>query len=152
MRRFLQVRLWKLEQAHPMPADQARWDVYGKMDAENARYLWGILDEASKAGANRSANEQKIGDWFGACTNKPEVEKAGRAPLAEGLARIEALQSVHDIAAYIAAEHKCGIDQNVPFNFDAAPDLDNSSQMLAYLGAAGLGLADRDYYVKTDNQ
>ena len=135
---------------NPIPADQARWDVYGKMDEENTRYLWGILDQASKGGASRTANEQKIGDYFGACMNVPAVEKAGSQPIAAELARISALQSVNDIAAYVAAEHRGGINTNVLFAFDAEPDLDNSSQMLAYALAGGLGLPDRDYYTKTD--
>ena len=36
---------------NPIPADQARWDVYSKLTDENQRYLWGILDAASSADA-----------------------------------------------------------------------------------------------------
>src|ERR1700722_13984700 len=66
---------------NPIPADQARWDVYGKMDHENARYLWGILEKASQGGAGRSANEQKIGAAFGSCINTAAIEKAGGQPI-----------------------------------------------------------------------
>jgi endothelin-converting enzyme/putative endopeptidase len=137
-------------QLNPMPADQSRWEVYGKMANENARYLWGILDEAAKAGAGRSANEQKIGDAFAACMNEPAIEKAGGKPLSDGLAQIAALRSVHAVAAYVASEHKAGVNDNVLFNVDAEPDLDNSAQLMANLNAGGLGLPDRDYYTKTD--
>jgi endothelin-converting enzyme/putative endopeptidase len=135
---------------NPMPADQSRWGVYGKMADENARYLWGILDEAAKDGAGRSPDQQKIGDYFAACMNAPAIQKAGDKPLSEGLAQIAALKSVHDVAAYVAREHKEGVNDNVLFNVDAEPDLDNSAQMMANLNAGGLGLPDRDYYTKTD--
>ncbi len=46
---------------NPIPADQARWDVYGKLANENERLLWGILQAAAKPSASRTPNEQKIG-------------------------------------------------------------------------------------------
>ena len=135
---------------NPIPADQARWDVYQKVDDENAHYLWGILEQASKGGSERSVNEQKIGDAFGACMNTAAIGKAGAQPISSGLARIAALKSASDIAAYVAAEHRGGINNNLLFRFSAEPDLDNSTVMLAYASAGGLGLPDRDYYTKTD--
>src|SRR5690349_5753260 len=31
---------------NPIPPDQSRWDVYGKLAEDNQRFLWGILEEA----------------------------------------------------------------------------------------------------------
>jgi putative endopeptidase len=135
---------------NPIPGDQSSWDVYGKMGDENARYLWGILEEASKPRSKRTVNEQKIGDYFASCMNRPAVERAGAKPLARGLARIAALNSFRDVAAYLATEHTTGMNINVLFHFDAEADFDNSTQMMASAEAAGLGLPDRDYYTKTD--
>ena len=100
--------------------------------------------------ATRTANEQKIGDAFGACMNLPAIEKAGSQPLAAGLARIAGFKSKSDFASYIAAEHKLGINTNLLFQFDAQPDYDNSTMTIADATAGGLGLPDRDYYTKTD--
>src|SRR5256714_4529713 len=50
---------------NPIPADQARWDVYSKLDNENKAVLWGLLLPASKSGAERTPQEAKIGDFFG---------------------------------------------------------------------------------------
>jgi putative endopeptidase len=135
---------------NPIPSDQSSWDVYGKMGDQNARYLWGILEQASKGGARRSPNEQKIGDYFAACMNEPAIDKIGSKPLSPALARIAALKSVADLPTYLATEHKAGVDTSVLFRFSAEPDLDNSAMMLANAGAGGLGLPDRDYYTKTD--
>jgi endothelin-converting enzyme/putative endopeptidase len=147
---FYKYACGRWNKINPIPADQARWDVYGKMGQENTRYLWGILQQAADAGGGRSANEQKIGDYFGSCMNVPAIEKAASQPLAPGFARIAALKSVSEIAAYVAAEHRGGVNTNVLFGFDAEPDFDNSTQMFAYAAAGGLGLPDRDYYTKTD--
>ncbi|HZD07786.1 MAG TPA: M13 family metallopeptidase N-terminal domain-containing protein, partial [Candidatus Limnocylindrales bacterium] len=66
---------------NPIPADQAAWSVYGKLTVDNQRFLWGILDELAKKTAGRSATQQKIGDYFGACMDEAAVEKLGAAPL-----------------------------------------------------------------------
>ena len=66
---------------NPIPADQPRWDVYGKLQTENLRYLWAILEDASKTGATRTPAQQKIGDFFFACMDQAAVEQAGAAPL-----------------------------------------------------------------------
>jgi putative endopeptidase len=58
---------------NPIPADQARWDVYSKLQYENEQFLWGILEEAGKPSANRSAAQQKIGDYFYACMDESAV-------------------------------------------------------------------------------
>ncbi len=109
-----------------------------------------FLDDAAKTGAGRSPNQQKIGDFFAACMNEPAIEKAGDTPLTAGLAQIAALKSLRAVAAYVASEHRAGVNDNVLFNVDAEPDLDDSAQMMANLNAGGLGLPDRDYYTKTD--
>lgn len=135
---------------NPIPADQARWNVYSKLANENLRFLWSLLDQAAQPGASRTANEQKIGDFFHACMDQSAVEQAGDTPIEPMLERIADLKSAEDIAAYVAEEHKSGVDRNVLFGFDSSPDFDNSSQEIAFANAGGLGLPDRDYYTKTD--
>ena len=66
---------------NPIPPDQTRWDVYGKVTVNNQRYLWGILDDASKSITGRTATQQKIGDYFASCMDTDAVERAGIAPL-----------------------------------------------------------------------
>ena len=135
---------------NPIPPDQARWDVYSKLADENQRFLWGILEQASHPSALRTPNEQKIGDFFHACMDESAVESAGDRPLEPMLARIAKLTSVNDVAAYVAEQHRTGLGQNVLFGFDSDQDFDNSSQVIAFAKAGGLGLPDRDYYTKTD--
>lgn len=135
---------------NPIPADQARWDVYSKLSTENERFLWGILEQASRQDTTRSANEQKIGDFFHACMDETAVESAGIKPLGPILGEIASLKSIRDIAGYVAGEHRNGIDDGVLFGFGSEQDYDNAAQMIATARAGGLGLPDRDYYTKTD--
>ena len=100
---------------NPIPADQARWNVYSKLANENLRFLWGILDQAARPSASRTSNEQKIGDFFHACMDQSAVEQAGDAPIEPMLEGIADLKSTEDIAVYVAEEHKSGVDRNVLF-------------------------------------
>jgi len=133
---------------NPIPADQARWGVYGKLQQDNQRYLWGILAELAKANPGRSADQQKIGDYFGACVDESAIERAGVAPLKQALARIDALETRQELPVTLAYLHL--VTPSEPFfEFDPNQDFADSTQVIAFADAGGLGLPDRDYY--TDN-
>src|ERR1051326_7738665 len=75
--------------SNPIPPDQAAWSVYGKLTNENLRFLWGILDEASKPSPNRTAVQKEIGDYFASCMNEEAIETLGAKPLQPMLKRSE---------------------------------------------------------------
>jgi endothelin-converting enzyme/putative endopeptidase len=135
---------------NPIPADQARWDVYGKLAEENQRFLWGILEEASKPAPARSVVETEIGDYFHACMDEAAVEKAGAAPLKPELEQIAALKSIGELPALLGRLHLGIAGDHMLFGFGSNQDYADSSQVIAFANAGGLGLPDRDYYTKTD--
>jgi endothelin-converting enzyme/putative endopeptidase len=137
---------------NPIPADQASWSVYGKLHEDNQRFLWGILDDLSKKTVGRSANQQKIGDMFGSCMDEAAVEKAGAAPLKQQLDAIAALKNKKELAALLGQEHLSTEGSGLLFNFGSDQDFSDSSQVIAFALAGGLGLPDRDYYTKTDKK
>ncbi len=77
---FYQFACGNWNRLNPIPPDQARWDVYSKLHDDNLRFLWGMLEEAAQPRDARTANEQKIGDYFAACMDQAAVENAP-APL-----------------------------------------------------------------------
>ncbi|MGC2694900.1 MAG: M13 family metallopeptidase [Candidatus Angelobacter sp.] len=135
---------------NPIPADQASWSVYGKLTVDNQRFLWGILDDLAKKTTGRTATQQKIGDYFSACMNEPEIEKLGAAPLQPALDEIAALKNKKELAALLGHEHVTNETQGLLFGFGSDQDFSDSNQVIAFATAGGLGLPDRDYYTKTD--
>ncbi len=135
---------------NPIPPDQPRWDVYGKLTNENQRFLWGILEQISKPAPTRSAVEREIGDYFFACMDESAVEKAGAAPLKPGLDSIAGLKSIRDVAAFLGREHLAVVGAHMLFGFGSNQDFENSARVIAFASGGGLGLPDRDYYTKTD--
>ena len=148
---FYQFACGNWNKLNPIPPDQARWDVYSKLHDDNLRYLWGLLDQASRPAANRTANEQKIGDYFAACMDEATVNRLGAAPLKPLLDSITGIKKVSDIAPVLARLHiETGAD--ALFGFGSSQDFADSERVIAFAVAGGLGLPDRDYYTKTDDK
>src|ERR1700736_5213392 len=125
---------------NPIPADQAVWNVYSKLGEENERFLWGILEQAAKPSPNRSAPEQKIGDFFAACMDGKAVNAAGAKPLMPLLQEIEAVKSIGDLAPLIARQHLAMTGNGLMFGFGSNQDFKNSDRVIAFAYAGGLGL------------
>jgi putative endopeptidase len=135
---------------NPIPSDQARWDVYAKLTEDNEKFLWGILQENAKPSASRSKVETEIGDYFYACMDEPAAEKAGAAPLKPALDEIAGLKSVGNLPALLGKIHLGITGEHMLFGFGSNQDYADSSEVIAFATAGGLGLPDRDYYTKTD--
>ena len=135
---------------NPIPPDQARWNVYAKLQEDNERFLWGILEESAKPSDTRSTVQREIGDFFHACMDEAAVEKAGTAPLKPGLDQIAALKSIADLPVFLAHQHLELAGGSMLFGFSSNQDFEDSARVIAFAYAGGLGLPDRDYYTKTD--
>jgi putative endopeptidase len=135
---------------NPIPADQPGWSVYGKLAQDNRRFLWGILDDLARNTSGRNANQQKIGDYFAACMDESAVEKLGAAPLKPYLDEINGLSSKKQLPALLAEIHLRTGGNGMFFGFGSNQDYGDSTQVIAFASAGGLGLPDRDYYTKSD--
>jgi endothelin-converting enzyme/putative endopeptidase len=132
--------------SNPIPPDKASWLIYEKVSEDNLAQLRGILDEAAAGGAARSAYAQKIGDYYASCMDEKAIDALGAAPLKEPLAQVAALSSKDQLAAIIGDFARDGI----LFNFGSQPDYRDANRVVANLSQGGLGLPDRDYYLKDD--
>jgi len=137
---------------NPIPPDESRWSVYGKLARENQRFLWGILDALAKRTAGRSAAQQKIGDYFAACMDEAAVELSGGRPLKPYLDRIYRMKSKGDLPEVLAGLHLVTGDGGAFFGFGSNQDYADATQVIAFAGSGGLGLPDRDFYTKDDDR
>jgi putative endopeptidase len=116
------------------------------MEDQNRLRLRGILEAASQPNPNRSAVQQKIGDYYAACMDEKAINSKGIEPLKPALQKIAAVSSKAELADVAAAL----ADDNVLFQFDSIHDYRDASQVIADADQGGLGLPDRDYYTKDD--
>ncbi len=135
---------------NPIPSDQARWSVYGKLTDENYQFLRDLLETASTPSRTRTASEAKIGDFYGACMNTAAIDRAGSTPLQPELEQIRNLGSKAALASYLGRMHLALQGSGLIFGFGANQDFADSTKVIAFATAGGLSLPDRDYYTKTD--
>src|ERR1700731_489962 len=133
---------------NPIPPDQSSWDTYSKIQDENLGRRREILAAASAPDSNRNAATQKIGDYYASCIDEKAIESKGAEPLKPDMERIAAIASKAEIASTAAAM----IDDNILLRFGSTQDFRDASQMIAEADQGGLGLPDRDYYVKDDQR
>ena len=133
---------------NPVPPDQSRWGRFNELQERNRAILHQILEENAPDSPKRTPVEQKIGDYYAACMDVAAIDRKGTAPLQNELARISQLPDKQALAAEIANLHSVGA--NVLFSFGAGPDDKNSTENIAQADQGGLGLPDRDYYLKQD--
>ncbi|MGA9526616.1 MAG: M13 family metallopeptidase [Terriglobales bacterium] len=142
------------QKKNPIPPDQTSWSVYGKLYQDNLNFLHGMLEHAAQPNPQRSAVEQKTGDFFAACVNEAAVEKQGLSPIQPELDAIAKVQSLKDLTPLIArlqfTFRQFSYSSPMLFSAGSAQDPDNSEQVIADVDQGGLGLPDRDYYTKTD--
>src|ERR1035441_6225953 len=133
---------------NPLPADQAVYGRFTELAELNRLHLKQILEAAVVPTATRSANEQKIGDEYASCMDTATVNKLGIAPLQLELDRITALGSAAALPGLLAHLHTIGV--NAFFGMGSNQDFADSTSVISFYGAGGLGLPDRDYYTRTD--
>jgi len=133
---------------NPIPADQARWGRFGELEEHNRDVLHEILEAASRPDAGRDATARLIGDYYAACMDEKAVEAAGLKPIEDELGRIRGLKDKAQLAGVIAQLQRGGAD--VMFQFGSGQDFKDSNQVIAQVDQGGLGLPERDYYLKQD--
>jgi endothelin-converting enzyme/putative endopeptidase len=134
--------------SNPIPADQSRWGTFEDLAERNREILHQILEDAARPATNRDAVTQKIGDYYAACMDEKAIDAKGIAPLQLELDRIRNLKDKSELAEEIAHLHRNGVA--ALFEFSSGQDFKDSDSVIAQADQGGLGLPDRDYYLKTD--
>ena len=132
-----------------IPAAFSTWGITSPLREKNIATLHQILEDAAKnTAAPKGSNEQKIGSFYASCMDEAKIEALGANPLAPELAIINKMKSSRDLPATLAYLHRNGVP--AIFVFGAGQDFKKSDSIIAITGQGGLGLPDRDFYIKDD--
>ena len=143
---FYKFSCGKYAANHPIPADQGSTDSFYTLYNVNTEELSGILEKAAAGGAARTANEQKIGDYYKACMDTDAIERKGLEPIAPLLKEIDGM-GLFSLAKVTGELQRLGV--NVLFSFGEQQDFKDASKQIAWVDQGGLGLPERDYYFRT---
>jgi endothelin-converting enzyme/putative endopeptidase len=133
---------------NPIPADQSRWGRFSQLKERNQIVLRDVLEASAKPDPTRDSVTHQIGDYYAACMDEKGIGARGLAPLQPELDRIRKLSDKAQLAQEIAHLHRIGIGGL--FEFGSGQDFKDSSAVVAQLDQGGLGMPERDYYLKTD--
>jgi endothelin-converting enzyme/putative endopeptidase len=135
--------------ANPIPASMPRWSRRWAAGETTKEKLREILEEIS-ANKNRPKGsvEQLTGDFYSACMDEAQANRLGMKPVEPMLADIDRIRTRADVQRMIARFQDIAIA--VPFGLFGRSDNDNPMDVIAQIYASGLGLPDRDYYLKTE--
>jgi endothelin-converting enzyme/putative endopeptidase len=134
--------------ANPIPPSMQRWSRRWQAGEQNKEKLRDILEELSKGYWPQGSIEQVVADHYATCMDERSIDAAGVAPLQPLFAEIDRLQDAHGVQRVIRRLHE--LEVPAPFAFGAWVDQHQPARVIASVQAAGLGLPDRDYYLKTE--
>jgi putative endopeptidase len=144
---FYKFACGKFAANHPIPADEPGVDQFYALENVNTQALNGILNKAAAGGAGRSPDEQKIGDYYKACMDTDAIDAKGLAPIEPLLNEIDAVKSKEQLAALIGKLQRISV--NVFFGYSQQQDFKDASKQIAIVIQGGLGLPEKDYYLRT---
>ena len=135
--------------ATKIPDDKASWGSFAKLRDDTLPQLRGLIEDTQKTKHKQGTEAQKIADLYSSYMNEAALEKLGTRPLAGELSAIRGLKDKKALPGMIA--HLTRIGVSVPYGVYISQDARNSSQHAASIAQSGLGLPDRDYYLKKDD-
>lgn len=133
-----------------IPADKARWGSFDAL-AENAENdVRAMIQSLAAVEQPMGSDEQKVADFYKSFMDEALIEQLGLSPLKPYLTRIDQLKSHADLAQLWGEWQPYGTGTPIELYIDQ--DEKNSDQYITGAYQSGLGLPDREYYLKTDAQ
>ena len=140
---------WRAQ--HKIPDYMDRWSKRWESGEVNKEHVRDILTEVSaRKDWQTGSAEQLSGDFYAACMDESRVDALGVKPLQPLLDEVRAIKAKADLQRTIGHLHDLGVF--VPFGLAAQQDLHDPTVVIAHLTAGGLGMPDRDYYLKTEKR
>ncbi len=132
-----------------IPDSQAGVGSYSFLNYPQRIRLQAILDSISASQNSAGSIEQKVGDFYASGMDTNAINKRGYDPINPLLARINALTNAASLMTLVAREQKLGNRSII--GFSVGPDNRRSTVNIAQFSQTGIGLPERDYYMRTDS-
>jgi predicted metalloendopeptidase len=132
-----------------IPRDRAQYGTWVKLIDDTQAQLRAIVEGIDAGREPRGSERRKIADLYASFMDEARLEALGTRPLAAELARVNAMKGKADIAAVIARFNRIGV--SAPYDPEVHQDNRDSTRYVYDISQGGLGLPDRDYYLKDDD-
>jgi putative endopeptidase len=136
---------------NPVPETESIWGSFNVLREKNEKILKEILEQVAADKKSSSGSiKQKIGFFYNLSMDTLRLEKDGFKPILPDLEKIKNINKLDELAAITANFHSKRY--NALFAFYISQDAKNSVSYIPYAAQSGLGLPDRDYYLKEDEK
>jgi len=135
---------------NPVPPEYSRWGSFDELTEKNNDALHKIAEKAANThvDAKTAPEVKKVGDYYASGMDEKAINAERIRPLEEELKGIDAIKNRADVLKAVAHLHTIGV--GAFFEFGSGQDEKDSTREIAQATQGGLGLPDRDYYTKTD--
>lgn len=130
-----------------MPADRSRWGTFDKLRAKSEDDVRGLIEKLAAQQNAAGTVEQKIGDFYASFNDLAAIEAKGMAPAQPVL---DTIAKAKDLDALTAVLGRPDAPTTAPIGFGFTLDEKNPDRYIIGIGHSGLGLGEREYYLKTD--
>ena len=131
-----------------IPADKPEYGSFIQLRDRSDQQVRAIVDELAAKRHKPGTIEQKVGAYYASFLNTEAIDKAGLAPIQPLLAEIDAIQTPRQLATWLG--HAQG-RLRTPVLLRVIPDFKEPTINREVTWQGGLGLPDRDYYLKPDD-
>ena len=138
---------WQVK--NPLRAEFSRYGSFDALREQAQENLNALFQEMTTLKAKPGTVEQKISDLYKMALDSTTRNNLGAEPIQPYIAEINAVDSKDALAALLGRMNLYGEGGFMGFGVEA--DLTNSDMQVLYLGQGGLGMGDRDYYLKPEN-
>jgi len=133
-----------------IPQDKSSWGTFAKLRDDVLPQLRSIIEAAEADKKHKAGSDaQKIGDLYASYMDEKQLDALGVKPLAGELNHIRAIKDKKAFPRLIA--HLSEIGASAPYGIYVSQDARASSVYAVGIAQSGLGLPDRDYYLKKDD-
>ncbi len=133
-------------EAHTIPADRTRWGSFDELDERSLQQVLSLVQKLPPD-APEGSNAQKVGDYYRAFIDTAAIDQKGIGPARAGIDAISAAKNHHDLTRLMG---RPDLALKAPLHVDIAIDEKNPDRYAVIITQSGLGLPDRDYYLKND--
>ena len=133
----------------PIPADKSDYGTFTQLDDLSNERVKAIIEGLAAKPQTMGTVNAKIGDFYTSYMDTTAIDAAGMRPLWPYLAQIDAIKTRKDLATLMGAWTPF---VDLPMGLGIGPDAKDPTIYSAGAGQGGLGLGDRDYYLKKDER
>lgn len=134
---------------NPMSDEYSRYGSFDQLRERNQEQIKGLIEELGQSEHKQGSTGQKIGDLYAIGMDSSKLNVDGAAPILADLEEIKNAKTQEDIVKLVGKIRQYA--SSPFFGFGVGADQKNSDMNIVMIGQGGLGMGDRDYYLKDDS-